>query len=95
MFSYISADKLNNIKDGLIIDIRSSNKYSDGHILNAVNIFSDILLKNPYNYLDKGSKYYIYCQKGHKSLQVCKLLSSMGFNIINIDGGYEAWILNN
>ena len=45
-------------------------------------------------YLNKEKKYYIYCQRGIKSRKICLMLKQLGYNVININGGYEAWILN-
>lgn len=84
-------NKLNNVN---IIDIRSIEKYNDNHIPGAYNIPFDKLLLYPNNYLDKNNIYYIYCQKGKKSSQLCRLLNSKGYHTVNILGGYEAWILN-
>ena len=82
--------KLDNID---IIDIRSEEKYNDNHILNAYNIPYNKLINNPERYLDRDNTYYIYCQKGIKSTKVCNILHIKGFNVINIIGGYEAWVL--
>ena len=80
--------------DGInIIDIRSEEKYNDNHILNANNIPFNKLIYSPDRYLDRKKVYYIYCQKGRKSVQLCNILNAKGFNVINIIGGYEAWIL--
>lgn len=76
-----------------IIDIRSKEKYNDNHILNAHNIPFDKLLIKPGNYIDKNHEYYIYCQTGSQTKQLCNILNKQGYNLINIIGGYEAWIL--
>ncbi len=91
MFNNITVDKLLD-KDN-IIDIRSIEKYNDNHIQNAKNIPMLLLLKFPSKYLDKNKTYYIYCQKGINSKRVCNELCKMGYNVVNIIGGYEAWIL--
>ena len=82
---------MNNIE---IIDIRDRSKYNDNHILGAKNIPFEQLLIHTDKYLNKYNKYYIYCQKGIKSNKICNILKSKGYNVINIIGGYEAWILN-
>lgn len=84
--------RLNNIN---LIDIRSIEKYNDNHIPGAINIPKILLVKNYVKYLDRHKTYYIYCQKGEQSLKVCRLLSSLGYKVVNIIGGYESWILNN
>ena len=76
-----------------IIDIRSRQKYNDSHILNAKNIDKNELILNPYKYLEKNKKYYIYCQKGTSSIRICQILKNMGYNVYNILGGYEEWLL--
>ncbi len=53
------------------------------------------LLIDPKKYLNAGTKYYIYCQKGISSSKVCQILNRMGYHTINIVGGYEEWILQN
>ena len=91
----ISVSELININPNNLIDIRSSSKYNDNHIMNAYNIPFDKLIMSPENYLDKNETYYIYCQRGLKSKRLCIILNSKGYNVVNIIGGYEAWVLNN
>ena len=89
----ISVDDLRSLGSVNIIDIRSEEKYNDNHILNAYNIPYNKLISSPERYLDRDNTYYIYCQKGIKSTKVCNILHIKGYNVINIIGGYEAWIL--
>lgn len=83
--------KLGNIN---IIDIRSIEKYNDNHILNSHHIPFDDLLLYPEKFLSKDEVYYIYCQKGKRSLQLCKILNTKGYHTVNVLGGYEAWLLS-
>ena len=76
-----------------IIDIRSNQRYNDNHIPNAKNIPSETLVSNPSKYLKKEETYYLYCQKGATSIKVCSLLNNLGYKTVNVNGGYEAWIL--
>lgn len=78
-----------------IIDIRSIQSYNNNHIPGAKNIPFEKLITNPTLYLNKNEKYYIYCQKGLSSENVCQILASLGYDVVNIDGGYESWIINN
>lgn len=83
---------INSIK---IIDIRSIQSFNNNHIPNSVNIPVEKLLYNPEQYINKNDIYYIYCQKGISSYNVCNILNKLGYRTISIDGGYEAWILKN
>lgn len=94
MVDSISVSQLKNIIGAEIIDIRNVQKYNDKHILNARNISFEQLLLSPGKYLNRNITYYIYCQKGTKSKLLCQTLKNQGYNVVNIIGGYEAWILN-
>lgn len=76
-----------------IIDIRNIEKYNNGHMTGAINIPMDRLLITPDKYLKKDKIYYLYCQRGVQSRKTCMILKNKGFNVINIEGGYESWIL--
>lgn len=76
-----------------IIDIRNIEKYNNGHMTGAINIPMDRLLITPDKYLQKDKIYYLYCQRGVQSRKTCMILKNKGFNVINIEGGYESWIL--
>ena len=83
--------KLNNIN---LIDIRSIEKYNNRHIPGSINIPLEKILTSYNKYLNKNEKYYIYCQKGIQSRKLCQILKNNGFNVINVTGGYEAWVLS-
>ena len=83
--------KLNNIN---LIDIRSIEKYNNRHIPSSFNIPLEKMLIGYNKYLDKHKKYYIYCQKGIQSRKLCQILKNNGYNVVNIIGGYEAWVLS-
>ncbi len=78
-----------------LIDLRNSVNYNNNHIIGAKNIPYNELLSNPLHYLDKNDKIYLYCQKGIRSHKMGLYLEKLGYNVVNIAGGYEAWILEN
>ena len=78
-----------------LIDLRSNASFNNNHIDGAKNIEYNILIRDPNKFLNKMEKYYLYCQRGIKSYKACTYLDKMGFNVINIAGGYESWILEN
>lgn len=93
MVDYIKMEDLKNLKDINLIDIRSKDLYDLNHIPNAINIPTSQLLANTNKYLDKTNKYYIYCQKGFQSKKICQILSNLGYNVTNILGGFDSWLL--
>lgn len=94
MIQSINVSEIEYLKNPNIIDIRSIEKYNNNHIPNSINIPLEKLLSNFSKCLNKNKKYYIYCQKGIQSKKVCQILKNSGYNVINIIGGYESWILN-
>ena len=95
MISNININELLNMKNINIVDIRNVEKYNDNHIPNAINIPQEKILLNPNKYLDKNIRYYIYCQKGMSSYNICRILTTMGYKVTTINGGYESYIMNN
>lgn len=76
-----------------LIDIRSIEKYNDNHIQGSQHVPCEKLILEPKKYLNFTDTYYLYCQKGTKSIKTCMFLQKQGFKVINIRGGYESWIL--
>jgi rhodanese-related sulfurtransferase len=77
----------------VILDVRTPQEYSEGHIAGAVNIdyyASDF--KNRVDKLDKTNIYLIYCRTGIRSAAASKIISGLGFkNIYNMMGGITDW----
>lgn len=76
-----------------IIDIRTNYEYLNSHIPTAKNIDKNILLMYPNKYLNKEETYYIYCQSGHSSNNLVKILNTKGYNTVNIIGGFNNYLL--
>lgn len=83
------------LKDGVIIDLRSIEKYNNHHIPFAQNIPYSKLASNFETLLNKDTIYYIYCEKGLTSPKLCAHLRKHGYQVYNIEGGYEEWIIEN
>lgn len=76
-----------------IIDIRSNFEFQLGKIPTAINIDKYLLLNSPEKYLSKGKTYYIYCQSGSTSNQLVTKLNNLGYKTVNINGGYNNYLL--
>lgn len=77
-----------------IIDIRKNYLFNLGNIPSSINIPSSFLLINPEKYLTKDKEYYIYCSSGIKSPKVCSELANMGYNVVNVLGGYNDYVMS-
>ena len=92
--SMIDADSVyNEINNNnvYIIDVRSIDEYSSGHIENAYNIPLNVLdnIKDIIKNLD--SKIIVYCQSGNRSSLAAKRLIQMGYTNVNDMGGIVSW----
>lgn len=85
--------RLNSGDDINLIDIRDNFSFNMGHIPGALNIPKNMLIMDPKKYLSLDKTYYIYCQSGNTSRIVVDDLKYLGYNIINIDGGYNLYLL--
>lgn len=76
-----------------ILDVRTPEEFSEGHIDKATNIDwqNENFVKNTEN-LDKNKPVYVYCKSGRRSLKASEKLEELGFKkIYNLDGGYLKW----
>ena len=92
MYSSITCEKLRNLIGKVnIIDIRDNYLYQMGSIPSSKNIPINYLVVDPSKYLNKNDVYYIYCSFGHQSTYVCSKLYNMGYNVVNVIGGYDGY----
>ena len=81
-------------EESVIIDVRTDDEFSTGHIGGAVNI--DFYNGNEFiseiDKLDKSKSYFIYCKSGARSGQTCELMKQKGFKkVYNLEGGILGW----
>lgn len=69
---------------GTLIDLEDVITYSEGHIEGAINIPYEKLLTNYKDYLNKTSKYYLYCKKGFKSRKAVSILEYYGYDVTQV-----------
>ncbi len=66
---------------GILIDVKDSISYSEKHNPYSINIYYDKLLLNHNTILDKNKRYFIMCDKGHKSKQAVRILAFYGYDV--------------
>lgn len=85
--------RLMNHENAVMLDIRTTGEYRQGHILDSKHIPTNELT-NRLNELEKHKDDHIvaYCRSGSRSVAACKILKSHGFeNVYNLGGGIMAW----
>ena len=76
--------------DAVLIDVRTPLEFIDGHIEGAVNLPVDDI-REKISSLDKNRKYLVYCQVGLRGYLAHRILKNFGFDVINLNGGYNLW----
>ena len=74
-----------------IIDIRENYLFNISKIPYAKNIPMNLLLFKPNLYLNNKETYYIYCNFGVNSKNVCEELTKKGYDVVNIIGGFNQY----
>ena len=76
-------------EDAIIIDVRSSQEYKEGHIDGAILIPEYEIKKGIENRIpDKNKNIVVYCSSGGRSKKVQKLLKKLGYHhVYNLYNG--------
>lgn len=83
--------------DFILVDVRTSEEYRDGHLEGSVNIdyFSDDF-SNEIKQLGLETPIVLYCRSGNRSGESMSIMYDLGFvELRNFKGGYDEWILGN
>lgn len=87
------AKKINETPKAQILDVRTPEEFTLGHIDDAtnVNILADDFVANIKNF-DKSKPVFVYCKSGGRSQKAANKLQELGFKTIyNLDGGILKW----
>lgn len=79
-----------------VLDVRTSNEFSSGHIQNALqaNWLNPKEFSDRTQHLNKNQPIFIYCQAGGRSASAQSYLIQKGFKVINLEGGLSNWKMN-
>ncbi|OUU80308.1 MAG: hypothetical protein CBC38_02640 [Gammaproteobacteria bacterium TMED78] len=88
-----SSDAIKLINDGAkLIDIRSSDKFKTGHIVNSKNLPPGNINSKKLKAKDKDKVFLIICDNGNDSGKYANSLKEDGFNkIFSLKGGLDLW----
>ena len=93
----ITIEELEALKDAekTIVDIRPQDQYMRGTFPGAVSLPA-FRLEEQYEEetarLDKMHPVYVMCHTGEKSQEWVRRLTGDGFDAVNVEGGYRAWL---
>lgn len=85
-------DIIRNDSNTILLDVRSTQEFNEGHLLGALNLPLGEL-KNKVSLLisNRGQTIIVYCQMGGRSRKATTILTKMGYtNVYNLKGGLDS-----
>jgi NADPH-dependent 2,4-dienoyl-CoA reductase/sulfur reductase-like enzyme/rhodanese-related sulfurtransferase len=83
--------------DRFVIDVRTTGEFRRGHIQGAVNISVDDLRARhteiPRDAAGHPARVAVYCQVGQRGHTAGRLLTQLGYDVVNLDGGWLTYSL--
>ena len=76
-----------------LVDVRTPQEYTEGHIDGAlnINVQSDDFKELAKRELSKDSTVLVYCRSGRRSLDAAEILTGLGYKVVNLKGGIIEW----
>lgn len=87
------AAKIDSTPSAQIIDVRTLEEFSEGHLPNATNFdwTGDTFRADVLNF-DKNKPVFVYCQGGGRSSAAAQYMAKAGFmQVYDLDGGFKKW----
>lgn len=86
-------NKLNATKQAKLLDVRTPEEFSQGHLESAENIdYRNAAFKDQVEKLDKNKPVFVYCLSGGRSSAAAKVLHEKGFtDVYEMQGGFMKW----
>ncbi|OGT72056.1 MAG: hypothetical protein A3I78_08890 [Gammaproteobacteria bacterium RIFCSPLOWO2_02_FULL_56_15] len=84
--------RLINHEDALVLDVRSTGEFSNGHVLNAINIPAADLEVRGKELVKYHDSTVVVCNSGVTSAKTIQVLKAAGLDkVYNLKGGLYAW----
>ena len=85
--------KISSDENAVVVDVRTPQEFSDGHIPNSVLIdIYDPTFQSKILELDRTKNYYIYCRSGNRSYHAGVFMLSEGFTSVqHLKEGIISW----
>ncbi len=87
------AEKLNELPNAPLIDVRTPGEFADGHLRQAKNIdWNSSSFESDIQALDKTQPVFVYCLSGGRSSSAAAKMRAIGFSkVFELDGGIIKW----
>ncbi len=82
---------LMNHENATVVDIRSTELYTNGHILNSLSVPAKDIEKSKKLEKLKSQPVILVCENGIESQRAANALINQGFKVYILNGGLRAW----
>ena len=91
--STLEATQLMNREDALVLDVRETTEFGNGHLLGAKNVpLASIEVRAGEFDKHKAKPVIVVCADGSRAAKAAAQLRGKGFaNVVNLSGGFPAW----
>ena len=72
-----------------LVDVRTAGEYDDGAIPGSVNLPLDEIRERHAELPD--GRLVVHCKVGQRGHSAVRLLAQLGYDVVNLDGGYLTW----
>lgn len=80
------------LKKYKIIDVREPDEFAESHIEGAENIPLGKLIRDEgKGIIPRDKEIIVHCKSGFRGQIAADLLLQRGYNVKNLEGGYQAW----
>ncbi|MFJ3895695.1 rhodanese-like domain-containing protein [Streptomyces sp. NPDC090083] len=78
--------------DAILLDVRESSEWTAGHVPGAVPVpLSRLVAGDGLPVEASDRQLVVICRSGHRSQQAAKLLTQRGRQVVDVEGGMNAW----
>ena len=93
VLSIAQFEKLSSKKKSKIIDVRTPEEVTEGHLVGATTInFLGANFASEVQKLNKNKTYLLYCRSGSRTRKAADAMQKIGFkHVYMLDGGIIAW----
>ena len=87
------AEKMKALPFAVLIDVRTPEEFSEGHLQNAKNIdWNGTDFQTEISKFDKSMPVFVYCKSGRRSAAAAEQMLSEGFKeVYELQGGIVGW----
>jgi len=73
-----------------VVDVRTPAEHARGSVANSINIPLDEL-RDRHHELPRGERIVVHCQVGQRGHTAVRALRQLGYDAVNLDGGWLTW----